>query len=272
MFKSIFRLFKVALYGVTFQFNKAADAWGSSAGVVSAEFDEIIGEKQKRAKQFMDAVAQLMTQEEKKKQKMKATVEKLEKSERLVAGAKNKLKKHVSKLKERGLGKEAIEADAEYKRLLGFHSDFKSTLEEQTALKNELEDDLQELISTVKGHKTNLETISRELQKLKEEKGEAVAQIISSGFEKQLADSLISIGEDKTSEKLSGLRDRVSKSKAAAKLSRDISGMSAGNQEAEFLSEAGSVADDELSDFLFGGDEEEVSESKTSEKAEVATE
>jgi hypothetical protein len=92
----------------------------------------------------------------------------------------------------------------------------------------------------------------RDLEKIKDEKGESVADIISAQEEKKVNQLLAGISEDKTDKDLEAMRDVRRKAKAEARANRELSGLDAKAAESEFLEYATtSVVDDEF-DKLIG--------------------
>ncbi len=92
----------------------------------------------------------------------------------------------------------------------------------------------------------------RDLDKLKEEKHDAVADILSSAEEKQIADMMTGLSNDRTSEELRELRDLRAKSSANARVSRELAGMDTKRAEAEFMEYAQSTEADDEFDALIG--------------------
>jgi hypothetical protein len=99
----------------------------------------------------------------------------------------------------------------------------------------------------------------RELEKIKEEKHDAVADILSATEEKQIADMVNGISNDKTSEELQRLRDMRQKASANARVSRELAGMDAQRAESEFLEYAQKSAADDEFDALIGLSQEKKS-------------
>jgi phage shock protein A len=90
------------------------------------------------------------------------------------------------------------------------------------------------------------------LEQLKQEKHEAVADLITAREEKEIADMIAGISNDRTSVELAELRDLRHEAKATAKVSRELAGMDARRSEQEFLEYADkSLADSEF-DALIG--------------------
>jgi hypothetical protein len=249
MFKAIGRYFRALGYLLTGRVNKATEVLNSNPAVISANYDRIIEEKRKRLNQYKDAVSAMIAQEESKKEKLRAITEEVSKLEKLKAGAAAKAKSLVDKYNGDAV---AVRNDPEYIKCQSAFKDFSSTLAEKAQRATELEEDLKALINNVTGHKNQITSLMRELEKVKEEKHDAVADILSSQEEKQIADMVTGISNDRTSEELRELREIRQKAAANARISRELAGTDAKRAETEFLEYAQASETDNEFDQLIG--------------------
>ncbi len=249
MFNAVGKYFRAVWYLVTFRIDKASETLRSNPGVVSANYDRIISEKRSRINQYKDAIAAMIAQEESKKQKLTAITEEIQKLEKLKAGAAAKARQVAER---HGGDPEATKADAEYQKCQTAFSDFTSTLAEKQARATELEQDIEQLLENVNRHKLQIQSQLRDLEKLGEEKHDAVATILSAKEEQQIADLMTGLSEDRTSEELRELRELRQKASAKARVSRELAGLDTKQAEAEFMEFAStSQANDEF-DALIG--------------------
>lgn len=249
MFKAVGKYFRAVWYLVTFRIDKASETLRMNPGVVSANYDRIIEEKRQRLNQYKDAVSAMIAQEESKKEKLRAITDEIGKLEKLRAGAAAKAKKLVEQYNG---DPEAVKRDPEYIKCQAAFKDFSSTLAEKQHRATEIDEDLKQLVANVSGHKTQIQSLMRDLDKLKEEKHDAVADILSASEERQIADMMTGLSNDRTSEELRELRELRSKASANARVSRELAGMDTKRAEAEFMEYAqSSEADDEF-DALIG--------------------
>lgn len=249
MFKAIGKYFRALGYLLTFRVNKASETLRMNPGVMSATYDRVIQEKRGRINQYKDAIAAMIAQEESKKQKLKNLTEEVEKLEKLKAGAAAKARKVAEK---HNGDPEATRNDPEYQKCQAAYKDFSSTLAEKQARVSEIESDLEELMKNINGHKVNIQSQMRDMEKLGEEKHDAVAAVLSAQEEKQIADIMTGLAEDRTSEELRELRELRQKAGAQARMSREIAGLDTKQAEEEFLEFArASEANDEF-DALIG--------------------
>jgi phage shock protein A len=116
----------------------------------------------------------------------------------------------------------------------------------------ELEEDLKTIDTTVSDHKLQLQSLLRDLEQIKQEKHETVAEIITAKEEREIADMVSGISQDRTSEELQELRDIRDEAKATARISREMSGLDTKRSEEEFLEFAAKSAADSEFDALIG--------------------
>jgi chromosome segregation ATPase len=266
MFKAIGKYVRATWYLLTFRVDRASETLRMNPGVISANYDRVIEEKRSRLTQYKDAIASMIAQEESKKNSLKNLTSEIENLDKLRTGAAAKAKKLVEKYNG---DTEAVKKDPEYLKCQAAFKDFSSTLAEKRSRAEELDDDLKQLIANVGGHKTQIQSLMRDLEKLKEEKHDAVAEVLSAREEKQIADMMTGLSNDRTSEELRELREMRSKAKASARISRDLAGLDSSRMEADFLEYAqASEADDEF-DALIGLTEKQSTESEVQRDVQI---
>jgi phage shock protein A len=249
MFRAIRRYFRALGYLIVGKIDAARMELSTNPTVIQATYDNIILDKKKRIQQYKDAVAGMIAQEEKKKAELKRQTEEVEKLAKLREGAAAMARKVVERL---GGDVEKVKQDAEYLKCQSAFKDFSSTLEEKESRITSLEEDITTLQEAVAGHKVQLETLLRDLEKVSQEKHEAVADVITAREEKELSDMIAGISEDRTSEELQELRDLREKAKANARISREMAGLDTKRSEEEFLQYAEQSAADTEFDALIG--------------------
>jgi phage shock protein A len=252
MFRAIGRWFKALGYLLTGRIDRARMALEKDPNVVRAKYDEVLRDKTKRIQHYKEAVAGLIAQQEKKMAKIKTLTKEVEKLERLKQGALAKAKQQVTKLQQAGKSKVDIQQDEDYMKCLAAYNDFVATLAEKQERITELEADVGQYGTRIKEHKIQLQSLVREIEDLKAESSDAVADMITAQQEKEIADALSGIAEDGTAKELQDLRDLRQQVKAEARISRELAGTDTKAQEAEFLEYARSnVANNEF-DALVG--------------------
>jgi hypothetical protein len=252
MFGALGRWAKAFGYLLTGQLDAARRTLDTNPLVMRAKYDEIITDKIGRIQQYKQAVSGLIAQQENKMAKVKALTEEVEKLERLKSGALAKAKMQVEKLKAAGKDPETVKQDEDYKKCLAAFNDFSSTLAEKKARIEELEQDIAGYAKRIGDHKVQLQSLAREIDKIKSEAHDAVADMITSTQEKEVADAIAGIGEDGTAKELQHLRDLRQEVRAEVRVSRELAGTDSKMQEAEFLEYARSSATNNEFESLVG--------------------
>ncbi len=235
MFKAIGRWIKAVGYLLTGQIDSARRVLDTNPHVIKAKYDAIVEDKIERIHQYKQAVAGLIAQEEKKLSKIKQLTSEVENLERLKAGALAKAKQTVEQLKATGISEEAIHDDENYKKCLTAYKDFNSTLSEKQERISELEADIEGYKNHSSDHKIQLQQLLRDVEKVKAEAADTVADVITAKQEKELAETFAGIAKDGTAEELQTLREMRQELKAEAKITKELAGTDTKSQEAEFL-------------------------------------
>ena len=89
-------------------------------------------------------------------------------------------------------------------------------------------------------------------EKLKSEKHETVAELLTAKEEKEISDMLAGISQDRTHEELQELREIRDSAKATARISREVAGVDAKQSEQEFLDYAAQTTADSEFEALIG--------------------
>lgn len=233
MFSSLMRFFRNLGYILTGQFNKINKGIENNVEVFEARYEEVIKEKVARINQLRDAVAALMGLNEKKKSDLKLINADIEKYQKLVAGAKTKAQKVAQ-----GKTQAQALADPEFQKAQSAYNNFASTLKEKEARADELEADIERNNGQISKHELSLKELQRDINKVKEEKHEAKADLLIAQEEKKIADALSNISEDKSANTLAELREQRAKAKAERDIAETMAGTSELAEEAEFMAEA----------------------------------
>lgn len=266
MFGAIGRWFKAVWYKLTGAMDQARRGLDTDPHVMRAKFDEIIKGKVNQIHTYKQAVATLIAQQEKKMAKVKSLTNEVQKLENLKAGALAMAKQAVAKLQGEGKTNEVVHADPDYKKCLTAYNDFAATLTEKQDHIKDLEGDIGEYDGSIANHKINLQQLQRDIEKLKSEAADAVADVITSKEETELADMINGISKDGMAKELQNLRDLRHEVRAEARISREMAGTDTKVQEAEFLEYARSnTATDEFDALLGMAEGTEGAETAASE-------
>ena len=249
MFRAVGRFFRALGYLVTGRIDDARKTLSTNPTVVQATYDRVIEEKTKRIHQYKEAVGAMIAQEEKKKSALKKITEEIQRLTKLRDGAaamaRKLVKRHHGDI-------EAVKSDPDYAKCQAAFMEFSSTLNEKEAHAVELEEDIQEFETNITGHKTQLQSLLREIEKVKEEKHQTVAEMLTAKEEKEIADLLSGISQDRTHEELQEMREIRDQAKATARVSREMAGVDNKRSEAEFLEYAAASEADSEFDALIG--------------------
>jgi hypothetical protein len=252
MFGALARWLKAIGYLLTGQIDSARRVIDTNPHVIRAKYDSIVREKINQIQIYKQAVASLIAQQENKMAKVKRLTEEVQQLERLKAGALAKAKQTVEKLTAAGKSKEEVQADEDYKKCLAAYNDFSSTLAEKNSHITENERDVEGYTKTIGEHKVQLQQLIRDMDKIKAEAADAVADVITAKQEKEIADTLSGIARDGTAEELQSLRQLRQEIKAEARVSKELAGTDTKAQEAEFLDYARKSAASSEFDSLIG--------------------
>lgn len=247
MFSAIAKLFRTIGYILTGNLNKISSVWAKKQVVIEAKFDSIIGEKKKNIQSYKEAVGSLIANQERKKNMLRQLTDEAAKLERLRQAAQAK-----GALIASGKTKEEVKSNPDYVKCSSAYRDFSTTLEEKQKRIVDLESDVKEIDHQLAQHKAQIETQMRDLEKVKDEKYETKAAIAASEEKRKIADLFSGISEDRTNKELQELRELRHQADANARVSSELTGLSAKRTEDEFLEFAAqSVIDDEF-DRLIG--------------------
>lgn len=262
MFGAIWRYIRAIGYYMTGRVDAARKVLDTNPHVVRATFDQVIREKKARVNHYKEAVATLIAQKEKKVQQVERLTEEVQQLERLKTGALAKAKQRVAQLQAEGASQEQIQHDEEYLKCQGAFKDFSSTLAEKQNRITALEGDIVAGDKGIGEHKVQLQHLLREIDTIKEEAADTVADMITSKEEREVADLLTGLSRDKTNAELARMRDLRQQVKAEAQISKELAGTDTQAQEAEFLEYARTSATQDEFAALVGLAEEKDARGK----------
>ena len=252
MFRAMGRYLQALGYLISGNIDKARESISKNPAVVRATYAEIVRDKSGRIREYRNAVAGLVTQEEKKKAQIKNLTTEIERLENLKTGALAIAKNRAEELQAAGKFTADIQHDEDYIKCKAAFSDFASTAEEKQQRIIALEEDVGEYSGTIKNHKIQLQSLLRELEKVKAEADEAVADMVTAQEEKDIADMITGISEDGSASQLAEMRELRQKAKAEARIASELAGTDTRSQEAEFLEYARSSEANSEFDALIG--------------------
>jgi len=268
MFGALVRWFKAVGYLLTGQIDSARRVIDTNPHVVRAKYDQIVRDKVSQIHIYKQAVASLIAQQENKIAIVKRLTEDVQQLERLRSGALAKAKQTVEQLQKAGKTKEDVHSSEDYKKCLAAYNDFSSTLAEKQSRITEAEGDIESYRKNIADHKVQLQQLLRDVEKVRAEASDAVADIITAKQEKDIADTLSGIAKDGSAEELQRLRQLRQEVRAEARISKEMAGTDTKAQEAEFLEYARKSAASNEFDALLGLAEKTEATAKTAPSAE----
>jgi phage shock protein A len=250
------RFFKAIWYTLTGRSHELADRLMQNPEAVRGAFEDIIADKKRNIQRYKTAIAQLITLVKQKEGTVKSLTDDVNRLEQLKAGALAKAKQTAAGLQTQGQPPEQIKAHPDYMKCVAAYNDFSSTLTEKTARIEELEADIGRAQNDIESHKIQLTGLMRDLDKIKSEQSETVADLITAREQEQIADMLSGISTDGTSAELARMRDIRQQAKARAQVSQELAGTDSRAEEEQFLAAArATAASDEFDTLIFGAEQ-----------------
>jgi|GEM_PF-180066 len=249
LFRSISEFFKSLGHQAEGTIDEAADRMRSDAGALKSKYDDVIRDKIKNIKDYRGALANMVHQKDKMIDKAKDLTAEVGKLEDLKAGAAAKVRKMVSTMKGDGKTETDIAADDDFLQGKESFAKFSEALTSKQAEIQDLERRAAEIEGKMGGHKEQLAKMLKDIDKLRDEAAESVAEVAAAGEETAARDMLnTATGGSKADDELAKLREIRARSTAEARISHELAGDNADADELtrEFLEKAqeDSIADD----------------------------
>lgn len=235
---------------------------------VRGAYEDIINDKKGNIQRYKAAIGQLIALVEQKRSTVKNLTEEVERLEELKSGAIAKAQQTAAQLQGEGLSQEEIKVHGEYTRCVTAYQDFNSNLTEKTGRITELENEIESAQADIESHKLQITSLHRDLDKIKSEQSEAVADLITAREQEEIADMLSGISMDGTSAELTRMREIREKAKARSTVAQELAGTDSKSEEEEFLTAARSSAtNDEFDALIFGAQQTDAkTETETPKK------
>ena len=268
MANGITRFFKAIWYTLTGKAHESADRMMENPEAVRGAYEDIINDKKGNIQRYKQAIGQLIALVEQKRSAVKSLTDEVERLEELKAGAIAKAQQTAAQLQGEGLSQEEIKVHGEYTRCVTAYQDFNSNLVEKTGRITELESEIEGAQADIESHKLQITNLHRDLDKIKSEQSEAVADLITAREQEEIADMLSGISMDGTSAELTRMREIREKAKARSTVAQELAGTDSKSEEEEFLTAARSSAtNDEFDALIFGAQQTDAkTETETPKK------
>ncbi len=263
------RFFKAIWYTLTGRAHESADRMMENPEAVRGAYEDIIKDKKGNIQRYKQAIGQLIALVEQKRTAVKNLTDEVERLEELKSGAIAKAQQTAADLQGQGLAQEEIKVHAEYTRCVTAYQDFNSNLQEKTGRITELEGEIEGAQADIESHKLQITNLHRDLDKIKSEQSEAVADLITAREQEEIADMLSGISMDGTSAELTRMREIREKAKGRSKVAQELAGTDSKNEEQEFLAAARSSSTSDEFDALIFGAQQTDTKTETETKKET---
>ena len=268
MANGITRFFKAIWYTLTGRAHETADRMLEKPEAIRGAYEDIISDKKEKIQRYKQAIGQLIALVEQKKSAVKTLTDEVSNLEELKSGAIAKAQQTAADLQKEGMSPEEVKQHTEYTRCVTAYQEFNTNLQEKEGRITDLESEIETSQADIDSHKIQITTLTRDLDKIKNEQSEAVADLITAKEQEEIADMLSGISTDGTSAELTRMREIREKAKGRSKVAQELAGTSSESQEQEFLAAArSSSTSDEFDALIFG-----AQQTDTKIEAEPATE
>jgi len=271
MFRALGRVLRSFIAIFTGRADRAADRIAKDPDAMRAEYDAVIRELKTNIREYMDVDASIRAERERRLAQLEALTGDITKFERAVIAAKQKLAQIKARLEGEGLDRAAIEKDPDFIKFRDAFKDYSTTLAEKKQREEELQTNIKQYTERIDRNVRRLREQQRRMEKVAQDKHEAIADVLSAQERQRLADMEAGISEDRTGERLSTL-ERLQREAVARADSAEAMAGTAGDRQLDELLEAveGSEHLDDLDAELWGEDEEKKpSEAEQQLAAEV---
>ena len=264
------RFFKAIWYTLTGRAHESADRMMENPEAVRGAYEDIINDKKGNIQRYKQAIGQLIALVEQKKSAVKNFTDEVDRLEELKAGAIAKAQQTAAQLQGDGLSQEEIKVHAEYTRCVTAYQDFNSNLMEKSGRITELENEIEGAQADIESHKLQITNLHRDLDKIKSEQSEAVADLITAREQEEISDMLSGISMDGTSAEFTRMREIREKAKARSKVAQELAGTDSKSDEEEFLTAArASATSDEFDALIFGAQQTDTQTKAEPEKSKT---
>ncbi len=271
MANGISRFFKSIWYTLTGRAHEAADRMMENPEAVRGAYEDIIADKKGNIQRYKQAIGQLIALVERKKSTVKNLTDEVEKLEELKSGAIAKAQQTAADLQAQGMAPEEVKQHAEYVRCVTAYQEFNTNLEDKTGQISALESEIEEAQAGIDNHKIQITGLHRDLEQIKNEQSEAVADLITAREQEEIADMLSGISMDGTSAELTRMREIREKAKGRSVVAQELAGTDSRAEEQEFLAAARSSSNsDEFDALVFGAQQTDTQVETETEPAKKA--
>ncbi len=202
MANSIARYFKGIWYALIGRAQRRFDRRTHNLKAMRAAYEVLIRVKQEDVQRYKNVMGQSIALIEQKKDTLRGVMNDIEKLEQMKAGAITKSKNTAAELRDSGASAEEIKQHPDYVQHITSYNDYHSTLEEKNARVAKLEQDIERAQEDIETHKLQMTGLHRDLDKLKTQQSDAVADMIAAQEQIEINDMLSGISKNDISMEL----------------------------------------------------------------------
>lgn len=251
-----FRYLRAIFNGVAGWFGSKTDSLQENKNVMSATYDAAISNRNARLETVKNAVAELLGVEQERKNQIKELGARIEKLKQIKNGTQTAMQRRLDELKATGKTKEQIIADPEFAKHNAAFTDANNTLAEVQSRFDEKDADLKQKQALISQYKNELQKMQRANENLKNEKNEAIADVAIAQQQESINATLAGIPQDVADQDLEKARTARNRVVNRAKVTSELTGNDAKNDENEYLKMAeNSKSAKELDSLLNWGDD-----------------
>lgn len=250
------RWFRALFAYIRGMFNWKAEELNKNEYVMADTYDQSIKKGEDRLQKVKQAVSKLIAIQETKMQEVKNLSAECADLEKIKQGAGVAAKKLADKLKAEGKSIEDIKNHEDYKKHQSAYERACKNLNTKETRVDELEAELEESKRGVETYKLQLQEMQRQTEKLRDEKQEAIADVLIAKQQDEVNAVLAGIPTDTTDADLAAARRARTSAKASAKLSMELAGNDAKAADAEYQNYAEEAATSNEFAMLIGLDDD----------------
>lgn len=198
MANSITRFFQAIWYKFTGRTHDQMDRLIENPEVLRNAYEVIIRYKQRNIQRYKKAIGMLLAVAKQKESSLELLAADINELEKIKANAIAKTKTIVIDLQKAGTPYEEIEQHPDYVRCVTASNDFDATLEKKNARVAKLKTEIKRAQEDIEAYKLQLTVLHRDLDNIKTELSEVLADCITEREQEEIVDLLSGIGIDET--------------------------------------------------------------------------
>ena len=201
MANSITRFFTAIWYKLTGRTHDQMDRLIENPEVLRNAYEVIIRYKQRNIQRYKKAIGMLLAVVKQKESALELLAADINELQKIQANAIAKTEAIAAELQKAGTPAEEIEQHPDYVRCVTASNDFDATLEKKNARVAKLKTEIKRAQEDIESYKLQLTVLHRDLDNIKTELSEALADCITEREQEEIVDMLSGIGvEDPSAE------------------------------------------------------------------------